>query len=220
MVQVHLVDAHDSQSQPVCVQARSPGLEYFVEHVNNHLLLLTNKPSGSAYTTSGRTSPSSCPESVVSSSPPALATPPSAAGLSAVCGNGSDYALMTIPAAALQRGQSRADQWCLLIAERHDVAIVDMDVFSSCIVLHELAAGRPALTVLRLAAAQQQEDSQAPYLRVVQQQQVGPSTMSAGNDLHPPDPTGIYLHHIHMVHAVLPATARMHTGHQPIQEVN
>lgn len=168
--QVHLLDAFDNQTRPVCVQARSKGLEYFVEHMHGHLLLLTNKPSSSTYSTTS--SSDRINTETISSSSLVVAASHSAVGPGAPAGDASDYCLMTVPAAAVFSSHVGADHWRLLIAARSDTVITDMEVFSSCVVLHELAAARPTLTVIRLATKQQQADSQTAHLQVVQQQQV------------------------------------------------
>ena len=49
MVQVHLLDAADAHSRPRLVEARTPGLSYFVEHHGNELLLLVHVANSSDY---------------------------------------------------------------------------------------------------------------------------------------------------------------------------
>eukprot|EP00878_Enallax_costatus_P038955 GHUV01044459.1.p1 GENE.GHUV01044459.1~~GHUV01044459.1.p1 ORF type:complete len:505 (+),score=167.38 GHUV01044459.1:538-2052(+) len=147
--EVHLLDAEDSNSMPVCVQARTPDLEYFVEHYKGHLLLLTNKL-------------------IVSTAPPTHAA--AVIGCTSAAA-GQDYSLVTLPASQVTAEHSGTDNWQLLVAERPDVAVTDLDVFDSGIVLHERLAGRPALTLLRLSV-EPQSVQQSASLSVLHQQQV------------------------------------------------
>lgn len=152
-VQVYLLDAQDNHSMSVCVQARTPGLEYFVEHYKGHLLLLTNKSGASAAA--------------------ALQVAATAANNDTAGSVDHDYCLMTIRASQVVSGHSCSDNWQLIVPERPDTAVTDMDVFESGIVLHELVAGRPGLTLLRLEAEQKTLDAEQPgVLRIIQQQQV------------------------------------------------
>lgn len=42
-LQVHLLSGTSPAKQPpTCIQRRTPGLEYFVEHSGGHLYILTN----------------------------------------------------------------------------------------------------------------------------------------------------------------------------------
>ena len=149
--QVHLLDAQDLHSLPVCVQARTSGVEYFVDHYKGHLLLLTNKSGDST-----ACAPHAAAE--VDGCNPAAA--------------GQDYCLMTVPASLVfQQQHSGTHSWQLLVPERPDVAVTDLSVFDTGVVLHELAAGRPALTLLRLSA-EQQGTEQPGGLTVLHQQRV------------------------------------------------
>jgi protease II len=149
LLQVHLLDTHDVSATPVCVQARQPGLQYFVEHHHGHLLLLTNHTFAQQFK-----------------------QPVSAQGETSqqvqhhlTDNSAADYSLCTLPTAALSAGGSSLQQWRLLRPELPGSAVTDMDVFNGCVVLHTLHDSRPALALLhldtcsdgRLAVSQQHE---------------------------------------------------------------
>lgn len=130
--EVHLLDALDVSAAPLCVQPRQPGLEYFVEHHQGHLLLLTNLT---------RTQQ----QAVATSSTQQQVQEPSNS-------SAADYSLYTMPVAGLQAGSSSSLQhWQLLKAELPGSAVTDMDVFAGAVVLHTLLDSRPSLLVLNLA---------------------------------------------------------------------
>lgn len=188
------MDPYDSAAKPVCIQPRTPGLEYFVEHHHGHLLILTNlsPPSTAAQScaTSGAATGADAAGAAAHStaglkanklsSVAAGAAPSSSANSNltsdlAADGSGSDYSLMALPAAAA--GTAGTDCWQVLVPAKQDGTVIDMDVFESCIVLYELHHARPALRMLQLTAQHQQQQGtpeahQLAGVQVVNQQQV------------------------------------------------
>lgn len=184
--QVWLLDAQDPQALPVCVQQRTPGLEYFVEHHHGHLLLLTNKSTSDMIATdncskSSKSGPSASQQqqshSKVSQagskgiqSPQVLFASDAAAGRDNSCFE-REYSLMTTPTAAITSDKQHSmNSWPLLVPERAGVVITDMDVFDGWVLLHELNNARPCMTLLRISQAEQQTGP-----AVLQQQQVRPT---------------------------------------------
>lgn len=136
--QVHLLDGLDSQAFPLCVQPRSPGLEYFVEHQAGHLLLLANRSTAPGF------NPEPTAEAAHASAP---------ANSPAADAEVQDYSLFTVPVAALHPGSAAHGQpWLLQVAESPGVAITDIEVFDGVAVLHELRGGQPAVRLLHLEA--------------------------------------------------------------------
>jgi hypothetical protein len=129
--QVHLLDAQDVSAAPLCVQPRQPGLEYFVEHHQGHLLLLTNL------------TPAQQQAVATNSTQQQVQEPPD--------NSAADYSLYTMPVAGLQASSSSLQHWQLLKAELPGSAVTDMDVFAGAVVLHTLLDSRPSLLVLNLA---------------------------------------------------------------------
>lgn len=181
--EVHLIDAAASSSdgcRPLCVQARRAGLEYFVEHWRGHLLLLTNHNSNSSGSGSTpATAEPQCSQGSSSSPQPTSLAPSNSAAApatgsmhaTAMPGEPCDYCLMTLPAALA--GTAGVDSWRLLLPAQLDAVVTDMDVFDSCVVLHELRSAQPGLRLLKLEQQQQQQQgAQLPELQVEQQQQV------------------------------------------------
>jgi protease II len=168
--QVHLIDAagSSSASYPVCVQSRTAGLEYFVEHWRGHLLLLTNRcstPTASQSACSHHPSHDAhaqrLPRDIMSE-----VDSTTAAAAAAGSADPGDYSLMTLPAALV--GSAGADSWRLLLPVQPGAAVTDMDVFDSRVVLHEVCSAQPGLRLLQLT---EEAGQQQPELQVLQQQQ-------------------------------------------------
>lgn len=164
VLQVHLLDAEDPHATPVCVQPRQPGLEYFVEHHAGHLLLLTNHSRAAEQQRQKGTHAHQQQTAQQQQQQPVGVSPPDSS-LAAV-----DYSLYSLPVSAV--GASSLQDWQLLLPEGHDCATTDLDVFSGCVVLHQLQCSVPQLTLLRLNL------SPDGALTVTQQQQVGWLTAS------------------------------------------
>jgi len=157
VLQVHLLDAEDPHATPVCVQPRQRGLEYFVEHQAGHLLLLTNH---SKVAEQLRQQDTSAPQhqTTQQQQQPVGVSPPDSSRAAV------DYSLYALPVSSL--GASSLQDWQLLLPEGVDCATTDLDVFSGCVVLHQLQHSVPQLTLLRL------NHSPDGGLTVAQQQQV------------------------------------------------
>lgn len=102
-----------------------------MEHSSGHLLILSNH-SATHHQAQGQQQAQ--PE----------AAPPSTS---------PDYALYTVPVAALTPGRG-PQQWQLLQPEVPGTAVTDMDVFQGAVVLHTLNRSHPQLSVLCLAEGQ------------------------------------------------------------------
>lgn len=105
-IQVHILPAIDPGSHPRCIQPRCEGLEYFLEHRQGHLYILSNAREA------------------------------------------ENYALY---AAAVQNGSLREESWQVVVPQRPDIALEDLDVFSHGVVLHERHRGRPQIRVMPAA---------------------------------------------------------------------
>ncbi|KAF6262570.1 prolyl oligopeptidase family-domain-containing protein [Scenedesmus sp. NREL 46B-D3] len=185
--EVHMIDASSNSrnSHPVCLHPRTAGLEYFVEHWRDHLLLLTNSSSRSSppaplqphcsHGTSWGAQPKSLTAGTMLEPASAAAAPPAAAAAAADSvlttagpGDEGDYCLMTLPAALA--GCAGAESWRMLLPVQPAASVTDMDVFDGCVVLHELCDARPRLRLLQLA--EQQGEQLQPELQALQQQEV------------------------------------------------
>jgi len=167
LLQVHMLDASQRDAVPMCIQRRTAGREYFVEHWHGHLLLLTNKlhvqTAAAGTASSGRSHAAATTASTDAAGP-----------------SSSDYSLVSVPAAAVAAGSAGAEHWQLLLPEQADSAITDMDVFDKGVVLHQ-TGGRPLLSILELEVRashlqkhhQQQQQQGDGQLVLRNQQQVG-----------------------------------------------
>jgi protease II len=145
-----MLDAHNVDAPAVCVQHRQPSLEYFVEHCNGHLLILTNHSPVSQQDTNQQGQLPAQEQQQHSGHEQMQDT----AQVKAAQPGSTDYSLYTLPVAALQPGSTctahTVQDWRLLRAEAPGLAVTDMDVFEGCVVLHMLHNSRPQLTVLLL----------------------------------------------------------------------
>lgn len=190
MPQVHMLDAHNIDAPAVCVQHRQPHLEYFVEHCNGHLLILTNhSPVGlQQHTNQQGQLPAQAQQQGKQERQQqqqqhfGSEQMQDTAQVKAAQPGSTDYSLYTIPVAALQPGNTctahTVQDWRLLRAEAPGLAVTDMDVFDGCVVLHMLHNSRPRLMVLHLDTPQ--------GLRVSHQLEVRWGRRAAGIPAAPP----------------------------------
>eukprot|EP00879_Flechtneria_rotunda_P007371 GHRR01007732.1.p1 GENE.GHRR01007732.1~~GHRR01007732.1.p1 ORF type:complete len:851 (+),score=260.67 GHRR01007732.1:215-2767(+) len=155
--EVWLINAHNPTAKPVCIQQRQLGVEYFVEHHQGHILMLTNSSSvgkapGSTSSLLHHHCQAAAPHSSLLHSNGQLLEHDDAVGGAAV----GEYCLVATAASAVLPAGGNAAKWKVVLPEQAESVIVDMDVFDSCAVLHQLQAAKPRLLLLKLAEQAQQ----------------------------------------------------------------
>lgn len=142
-LQVHILDAGRPESPARLIHAREEGLEYFVEHREGQLLIMTN--AGGALNNCLMTAPCDRPAKRRASFLSSLRSP---------LQSSTDVMYFVFGITPAVVGCSN---WQLLVPEREGVALEDLDVFQTCLVLWERHRGLPGVSRLRLDNMDRQE---------------------------------------------------------------
>lgn len=151
--QVRLLLAGAPRASPRLVQARAPGLEYFVEHSAGQLYILSNAGGCERAAAVARADAGS--SRLCASGDSRGSTYHSSNSTTSRCSSGMDYSLFRVPTNAPSLSM---EHWTPVLLPRQGVAIEDMDMFSAGLVLYERRAGRPAASLLRLRGGLPDED--------------------------------------------------------------